>query len=98
MREANSVDLSLLILLAIIQLIMAIFTIGIISSKLSKNESNNFYFNERRNYISPFALILTFSMLVIIFFPKQEKIEFTNNEIKILFGTSILGLLNNTIY
>ena len=87
-----------LILLAILQLIMAIFTIGIISSKLSKNESNNFYFNERRNYISPFSLILTFSMLTIIFFPKQEKIEFTNNEIKILFGISILGLLNNIVF
>lgn len=94
----ENIRILLLILLGIIQLIMAFFSIRIISAKISKNQSDNFYFKERRDYISPFALILTFSMLTIIFFPKQEKIEFTNNEIKILFGTSILGLLNNIVY
>lgn len=94
----ENIRILLLILLGIIQLIMAFFSIRIISAKISKNQSDNFYFKERRDYISHFALILTFSMLTIIFFPKQEKIEFTNNEIKILFGTSILGLLNNIVY
>jgi len=87
----------LLIILGVIQLIMAFFTIRLIVAKMSNNEQNVFYFKERRDYISPFSLILTFSVLIIIFFPKQEKIEFTTNEIKLLFGASTLGLLNNMI-
>tara|TARA_B110000483_G_C17869667_1_gene417477 strand:- start:144 stop:431 length:288 start_codon:yes stop_codon:yes gene_type:complete len=93
----ENVRILLLIILGVIQLIMAFFTIRLIVAKMSNNQQNGFYFKERRDYISPFSLILTFAVLIIIFFPKQEKIEFTTSETKLLFGASILGLLNNMI-
>ena len=82
----ENIRTALLIILGVVQLIMAFFTIRLIFAKMSNNEQNGFYFKERRDYISPFSLILTFAFLTIIFFPKQEKIEFTTNEIKLLFG------------
>ena len=87
----------LLIILGVVQLIMAFFTIRLIIAKMTNSQQDGFYFKERRDYISPFSLILTFAFLTIIFFPKQEKIEFTTNEIKLLFGASTLGLLNNMV-
>ena len=87
----------LLIILGVVQLIMAFFTIRLIIAKMTNSQQDGFYFKERRDYISPFSLILTFAFLSIIFFPKQENIEFTANEIKLLFGASTLGLLNNMV-
>ena len=93
----ENIRILLLIILGVVQLIMAFFTIRLIIAKMSKNEQNGFYFKERRDYIFHFSLILMFAFLSIIFFPKQEKIEFTTSETKMLFGASALGLLNSIV-
>ena len=96
MFESTNMRLYLIAAVSLVQIIMFYFTIRMITSKISNDESSDFfYFREKKDNIYSVFQFLMYILLILIFRPGQlETLTISKNESRLLFALGVLGLIN----